>query len=79
MAFEAVNGEKQGEGQRQERQGQAMSLSVIQGFHVIVDGDLHHLGLPGYVAAYHEHHAELAQGVREAEHTGRQKARLHTG
>ena len=52
-----------------------MGLGVFQRLDVVVDLHRHHPRLPRDVAADHQHHAELADGVGEAEDGGGQEAR----
>ena len=41
---------------------------------IVVDGDRQHLGLAGNVAADHQHHAEFADGMGEAQHRAGEEA-----
>ena len=51
-----------------------MRLRVFQRFDMVVDLHRHDAGLAGDVAADHQHDAELADGVGEAQDGGRDEA-----
>ena len=51
-----------------------MGVHVLQSFNMVIDRNREDLGLTRYVAANHQHDAELADGVGKAEYRGRKEA-----
>ena len=54
------------EGEQHHAARKPMCRAVFHRFDMIVDGDREHARLAGDVAAQHQHHAELADRVRES-------------
>ena len=75
----------QGSGAKGEQDGRgAVGGGVVEVLHLVVKHDGEGAGCAGNVSAEHEHHAELAHGVEEAEHrcgneTGEQAAPVVCG
>ena len=63
------------EGEGEHPGGEPVRPAVVERLHVVVERDREHLGLARDIAADHQHHAELAHGVREAEHHGGDESR----
>jgi hypothetical protein len=53
-----------------------MGLRVVHRLDVIVYLHRHHTGLVRNIAAYHQHHAEFADGMRETQHRRGQQTGL---
>ena len=59
----------------QQGRGHHAGAVIVEGLHAVVDGDAQRPRLARQVAADHQHHAELAERMREGQDGGRQDAR----
>jgi hypothetical protein len=66
-SIQHVNRQQHDEREDEQSGGEKMGLRVFEGLDVLVDGDRDDLRATRYVAADHEHDAELAERVRELE------------
>ena len=56
-----------------------MGVAVLHAFHVVINGDGDHLGLPGNVSTNHQYNAELSNGVSETEYRSSQESSFGHG
>ena len=70
-----IEDRQHGEAERQQNERGAVCRCVIERLHLVVNQNGDRLRCAGNIAADHEHHAELAQGVRETQNHPGQHAR----